>query len=159
MVFSKSAKNNLKFFFALTRETHSWTFIMSRLFSIGIGSWQPCRQGPARGPPGSSHRNPLARGPNKLFAGGPKIVATPLNQPLVTLPLGELSHSVLTRMGIEASFSDWMCFRTPTHYEVGKLEMSKLCLRTFHTVLCHQNLSPAKPTFEGIFRHTSWALS
>ena len=30
-------------------------------------------QGPARGPPGrSSRRNPLARGPNKLFAGGPE---------------------------------------------------------------------------------------
>ena len=35
--------------------------------------------GPARGPPGrSSCRKPLARGPNKLFAGGPKIIATPL---------------------------------------------------------------------------------
>mgnify|MGYP003531577293 CR=1 FL=1 len=30
-------------------------------------------KGPARGPPGrSSRRNPLARGPNKLFAGGPE---------------------------------------------------------------------------------------
>ena len=30
-------------------------------------------EGPARGPPGrSSRRNPLARGPNKLFAGGPE---------------------------------------------------------------------------------------
>ena len=36
-------------------------------------------KGPARGPPErSSRRNPLARGPNKLFAGGPKIVATSL---------------------------------------------------------------------------------
>ena len=35
-----------------------------------------------RGPPGrSSLRNPLARGPNKLLAGGPKIVATPLPHP------------------------------------------------------------------------------
>ena len=34
-------------------------------------------KGLARGPPGrSSRRYPLARGPNKLFAGGPKIVAT-----------------------------------------------------------------------------------
>ena len=30
-------------------------------------------KGPARGPPGRSSRsNPLARGPNKLFAGGPE---------------------------------------------------------------------------------------
>ena len=30
-------------------------------------------KGPARGPPGrSSRRNPLTRGPNKLFAGGPE---------------------------------------------------------------------------------------
>ena len=36
-------------------------------------------KGPARGPAGrSSHRNLLARGPNNLLAGGPKIVATPL---------------------------------------------------------------------------------
>ena len=36
-------------------------------------------EGARQGPPGrSSRRNPLARGPNKLLAGGPKIVATPL---------------------------------------------------------------------------------
>ena len=36
-------------------------------------------EGARQGPPGrSSRRNPLARSPNKLLAGGPKIVATPL---------------------------------------------------------------------------------
>ena len=36
-------------------------------------------KGSTRGPPGrSNRRKPLVRGPNKLFAGGPKIIATPL---------------------------------------------------------------------------------
>ena len=38
--------------------------------------WPARLKEPARGPSGkSSRRNPLARGPYKLFAGGPKIVS------------------------------------------------------------------------------------
>ena len=52
----------------------------------GARGAEGARQGPARGPPGRSNcRNPLARGPNKLFLGGPKIVATPLMMMMMLL--------------------------------------------------------------------------
>ena len=53
--------------------------IMSVKDSVQWRSEGPAGPTTAGGPPGrSSRRYPLASGPNKLLAGGPKIVATPL---------------------------------------------------------------------------------
>ena len=71
---------------AFSTSSYTWSLCCSPFSGVARSPQVPRPRGARRvegarqGPPGrSSRRNPMARGPNKLLAGGPKIFATPLS--------------------------------------------------------------------------------